>query len=89
MPSEVINRVNQTGLTEWQPFLLPTNIYYRKGNTIGDDDTNIEVVYKAPEITVVDEETEEKDEHNIKNYYPQDNYNTTDVYIKQDMQKYD
>ena len=52
MPSEVINQVNQIGIAEGHTYLL--TFYCRKSNPVGDDNTNISVLYEAPGITGVD-----------------------------------
>ena len=73
MPSSVMNKLNQIRLAEGNTSLL--KFYDHKGNTVGYNDTN---------ISGVDAETGYQDEYDIKNEDPQDEYDTTDVYINQD-----
>ena len=64
MTSVVINILNQIGLAEGQPSQI---IFYgHKGNPVGDYDNNISVVDKAPDITGVDEETDEQNLYDTK-----------------------
>ena len=74
----VIDQLNHIGITEVRPSLL--KFYDQSGNPVGDDDTNILVVDEVPYITLVDGYTGE---------YPQDKYDTTDVYIWRDEQQGD
>ena len=69
IPYSVFNKVNHIGLSEGKPFLL--TFYYRKGNPVVYDDTNIAVVDEEPKIIGVYEETDEQDEDCIKTEEPQ------------------
>ena len=86
IPYSVVNKVNHIELSEGKPFLL--TFYYRKGNPVVDDDTNIAVVDEEPEITGVYEDTDEQDKYCIKNEEPQYRYDTTYIYINQDDHKH-
>ena len=78
IPSSVIDRVNQIGLTEGQPSLI--KLYYCKVNTIVDVDTKIAGVDQALDITGLYYDNDESH---------QEQYDTTDIDIGKDEQQYE
>ena len=76
MPSAVIDRVNQIGLSEGNLSLL--TFYDHNDNPIGEDNTKIARVDKVPEVTRLDKETDEE---------PQDKYDSRYIDTGQDEKK--